>query len=113
MAWEFVIHEPFVHASKVRNYEQDLQIAKSFILLQKCPISTFLNMMTFAEKCMHLDRPHMAAIFIAFAKESERERIIALVASADKREMRKNIEELEEFGVAPVITKFVIAALQL
>lgn len=113
MAWEFVIHEPFIHASKVKNYEQDFQISKSFILLQKCPISTFLNLKAFAERCMQLDRPHMAAMFIAFAKEGERDKIIAMVSSSDKRELKKNIEELEEFGVAPVLTKFVICTLQL
>lgn len=55
----------------------------------------------------------MAAIFIAFAKEGDREKIIAMVSKCDKREMKKNIEDLEDFGIAPVITKSVINALHL
>lgn len=62
---------------------------------------------------MLLERPYMAAIFIAFAKENDREKIVKLLANCDKRDMKKNIEELEDYGIAPVITKAVINVLQL
>jgi hypothetical protein len=113
LAWEFVMQDPLIHATKAQSYEQDLQISKTFVLLQKCPISTFLNLTSFAEKCIRLERPHMAAIFIGYAKEGERQKIIEMLASFEKRELKKNIEELEEFGVAQVITRSVINALGL
>lgn len=113
MAWEFVIQDPLNHASKVQNFENDLHIVKAFIALQKCPISTFLNLTGFAEKCMMLGRPHMAAIFIAYAKDNDREKIAKMLVDCDKRELKKSIDELEEFGIAPVITKAVINVLQL
>jgi kinetochore-associated protein 1 len=113
LAWEFIIQDALISASKTKNYDNDLQISKSFIALQKCPISTFLNLTGFAEKCMLLERPHMAAIFIAFAKENDREKITKMLSACDKRELKKNIEELEEFGIAPVISKAVINILQL
>lgn len=113
LAWEFVIQDPFINASKAQNYENDLHISKALITLQKCPISTFLNLNDFAEKCMRLERPHMATIALAFAKENSRERIVEMLASCNKHELKKKIEELEEFGIAPVITKAVINILQL
>jgi kinetochore-associated protein 1 len=112
-AWESVIKEPFLHATKVKSYEQDLNLAKAFILLQKCPISTFLDHESLIENCIRLDRPHMAAIFIAFMNEKKRDKFIKILASFDKREMKNNIMELEELGVAPVVTKSVINILKL
>jgi kinetochore-associated protein 1 len=75
-AWECVIREPFVGATKTQSYEQELKLAKSLILLQKCPISTYLNLIEFVEHCLRLDRPHMAAFFVAFVKDEQRTKII-------------------------------------
>lgn len=55
----------------------------------------------------------MAAVFVAFVSENKREKYIKELDSFDKREMRKNIVELEEMGVAPVITKSVFNILKL
>ena len=105
--------EPFLHATKVRAYEQEVKLSKSLILLQKCPISTFVDFGNLIELCLRLERPHMAAIFIAFANEKSREKFVKALDAFDKREMRKEIEELEELGVAPVITKSAINILKL
>lgn len=113
MAWECVIQEPFLNATKARSYEQDLNLSKAFILLQKCPISTFLNLENFVDHCLRLERPHMAAIFVAFVNDKNREKFVKVLQPFDKREMKKNIVELEEMGVAPVITKSVINILKL
>lgn len=88
-------------------------MAKSLILLQKCPISTFLNLQSFIELCLRLDRPEMAAIFIAFVNDQKKEEFIEMLHSFDKAELKKNIIELEELGIAPVISKSVINALKL
>jgi kinetochore-associated protein 1 len=75
-AWECVIREPFITATKAQSFEQETKLAKSLILLQKCPISTYLNLTEFAEHCLRLDRPHMAAFFVAFCKDEQREKIL-------------------------------------
>lgn len=113
LAWEFVIQNPLLQGSKIQNFEEDQKLSKALISLQKCPISTFLNMTSMAEKFIRLDRPHMAAICAAFAKDSDRQTIINMLSGCNQRELRKNIEYLEEFGIAPVITKAVISALNL
>ena len=66
-----------------------------------------------AEKCILLERPHMAAIFVTFAKDEDREKIKKLLSNSNKRELRTNIKELEEFGIAPIITKSVFNILEL
>ncbi|XP_070501724.1 kinetochore-associated protein 1 [Chironomus tepperi] len=113
LAWEYVIQHPLVLATKIQNFEEDQKLTKALILLQKCPISTFLNMTNLADKFIRLERPHMASICIAFAKDSDRETIINMLSNCNKRELSKNIEYLEEFGIAPVITRSVANALSL
>lgn len=113
VAWECVIKEPFLHATKARSDEQDLKLVKALILLQKCPISTFLDLQSFIEQCLRLDRPHMAAIFLAFVNEKKREPFVAMLQSCNKAELKKNVVELEDAGIAPVVTKSVINILKL
>jgi kinetochore-associated protein 1 len=113
LAWECVMKEPLLHATKVRSYEQEVKLSKTFILLQKCPISTFLDLSNLIELCLRVERPHMAAIFVAFVNEKNREKFVKALEAFDKRELRKEIEELEEMGVAPVVTKSVASILKL
>lgn len=113
LAWECVINEQILHASKTRSYENDLAISKALLLLQKCPISTFLNLDNFIQQCLRLERPHMAAVFVAFVKEEDREKYVKTLESFEKRKMKKELVELEEMGVAPVVTKSVINILKL
>ncbi|CRL07888.1 CLUMA_CG021025, isoform A [Clunio marinus] len=112
-AWECVIKDPLLHATKVRSYEQNVKLSKALILLQRCPVSTFLCLEEFIELLLRLDRPHMAAIFIAFAAEKDRSVFVKMFESFSKHDLRKNIIELEEFGIAPVITQSVLNILQL
>lgn len=75
-AWEMVIKEPLLSATKTQSEEQETKLTKSLIMLQKCPISTYLNLIQFSEHFLRLDRPHMAAFFIAFAKDDDREQLL-------------------------------------
>ncbi|KAG5678537.1 hypothetical protein PVAND_008204 [Polypedilum vanderplanki] len=113
LAWEFVIKEPLLQATNVQNFEEDQKLAKALILLQKCPISTLLNLESFTSKCIQLNRPHMGAIFLAFAKDNDRKKMIDMFENYDKHELKIKIEELEIHGIAPVITKSVINTLNL
>lgn len=113
LAWEYVIQSPLTVVTRVQSSDEDQKLVKVLISLQKCPISTFLNMPSLAEKFIKLERPHMAAICIAFAKDLDRERIINMLSNCNKRELSKNIEHLEEFGIASIITRSVSSALQL
>lgn len=113
LAWEFVIQNPLIHATKIQSFEEDQKLSKALIALQKCPISTFLSLIDLAEKFIRLERPHMAAICIAFTKDPERSKIISMLSAQNKRELRKNIEYLEEFGIAPVVSNSAIQALNL
>lgn len=113
LAWECVMKEPFLHATKNRSYDQEVKLSKTFILLQKCPISTFLDFANLVDLCLSLERPHMAAIFVAFANEKSREKLVKMLENFNKCEMKKEIMELEEMGIAPVVTKSVANILML
>lgn len=101
-----------MNANKNRTNDED-KLVKSFVILQKCPISTFLNFESFIEICMRLERPHMAAVFLAYMNESERPKYISLFANVNPTKLQQELIDLEEFGVAPVVTKSVCRILNL
>lgn len=76
MAWEAVIKAPFKNASRVRSFEEDAVLAKSLILLQKCPISASLNLVDIAELCINANRINMAAVLIPYADGNQKEVLI-------------------------------------
>lgn len=55
----------------------------------------------------------MAAIFMAFINEQKRGKFIKVLESVDKNGMKKEIVELEDMGIAPVVTKSVTNILRL
>ena len=112
-AWECVIREPFKNATRTKSCAEDEKIAKAFVLLQMCPISTYLSLIGLVEECLRLNRPAMAAIFIAYVKAPEKEKIKILMKSHCNAKLKEEIIELEEYGVPPVITKSVIYYLEL
>ena len=112
-AWECVIREPFKNATRTKSYDEDEKLAKAFVLLQKCPISTYLSLLSFAEECLRLNRPAMAAIFLAYVKGPEKENMKKLVKPHCNGKLKEEIIELEDLGVPPVITKSVINFLAL
>lgn len=101
-----------MNANKSRT-DDDEKLVKSLLILQKCPISTFLNFESFVEICMRLERPHMAAVFLAYMNESERPKFTSLFSSLNQSKLQQDLIELEEFGIAPVVTKSVCRILDL
>lgn len=73
MAWEAIIKAPFRNASRVRSFDEDATLAKSLILLQKCPISSSLNLLDIAEVCINANRLNMAAVLIPYANDDQKE----------------------------------------
>lgn len=113
MAWEAIIKAPFRNANRVRSFDEDSTLAKSLILLQKCPISSSLNLLDIAEVCINANRVNMAAILIPYANDDQKEPLKKLVANNMESTLRQQILELEEYGVASVITKAVCSELNL
>lgn len=64
--------------------------------------------------CMCLvERPHMAAIFMASTNEQKRRKFIKLLEFIDKNEMKKEIAEFEDMGIATVVPKSVTDILRM
>ncbi|XP_058462913.1 uncharacterized protein LOC131437527 [Malaya genurostris] len=113
MAWETVIKAPFRNASRNRSFEEDAVLAKSLIMLQKCPISASLNLMDIAEVCINANRVCMAAILVPYANDTQKPALTKLILNNMEPTLRQQILELEEFGIASVITRAVFSALNL
>lgn len=112
-AWECVIKSVFKYANRTRSYEQETVLCKALVLLQTCPVASKLNLFELAERCIQLDRPHMAAILISFSKVDQMEKIIELVTQHKRDSLKSDIEELEQHGVISTVTKFVNNQLKL
>jgi hypothetical protein len=54
----------------------NMQDCNFYSFRQTCPVATNINLLELAENCIGLQRPHMAAIFIAYAKNEVKEKII-------------------------------------
>ncbi|KAL1404037.1 hypothetical protein pipiens_019096, partial [Culex pipiens pipiens] len=113
MAWEAVIKAPFRNADRLRSFEDDAQLAKSLILLQKCPISASLNLVDIAEVCINANRVNMAAVLVPYAGENQKAALKKLIQNNPEPNLRQQVLELEEFGIASVVTKAVCSELNL
>lgn len=121
-AWEHCIRAPFRNANRSRSGEQEQKLCAALRLLQACPLADKVDVLELAETCVRLQRPHMAAVMLAFVKDDAgREKIVALVQNAAAAThvksaaagLREDIVELEELGIYPMITRAAIAALDL
>lgn len=81
MAWETLIKAPFRNASRIRSFEEDVLLAKSLIMLQKCPISSSLNLLEIAEICVNANRANMAAILIPYSNDAQKDSIKKVISS--------------------------------
>ncbi|XP_058835892.1 kinetochore-associated protein 1 [Topomyia yanbarensis] len=113
MAWETIIKAPFRNASRIRSFEEDAVLAKSLILLQRCPVSASLNLMDIAEVCINANRVCMAAVLVPYANETLQPALKKLIFNNMETTLRQQILELEEFGIASIVTRAVFSALNL
>lgn len=132
-AWEHVIRAPFRGATRTRSEEQERTLCQGLRLLQACPVFARLDVVDLARTCVRLQRPHMAAVTLAFvgsgsdAAERTAE-IVAMVRAAAaaqqaggaggddgggaEERLRMEIVKLEEMGIYPVVTKAATVALK-
>lgn len=106
-AWMAVIKSPFRTKSDVK----DQILTKSLILLQSCPVTANLNYTELTEVCLRLGRPHIAAVFISYAHENQRETLIEMIRPHVKEQTKAEIQELKEYGVHPSIIQTAISTL--
>ncbi|XP_053669915.1 kinetochore-associated protein 1 [Anopheles nili] len=107
MAWEILIKEPFRSANREQSLAEDAVLARSLVMVQKCPISFRLNLLEIAEACFNVNRVNMAAVLMGFADDEQREKLKKQIADNTVPNLSDQIRELEEFGLATTIAKAV------
>lgn len=107
-AWMTVIKSPFIRA---KSDAQDQILTKSLILLQSCPLTAYLDYVELTELCLRLGRTHIAAIFVSYANEKQKEKLIEMIRPHITNRVKAEIQELKEFGVLPSIIQTSIATL--
>ncbi|KAM7360055.1 kinetochore component rough deal isoform 2-T2 [Cochliomyia hominivorax] len=113
MAWDCVLLEPFKNANQTRSFEQEERLNKTLFRLQSCPVVHSLNLFRFAETCLRLDRPHMAAIFLAFCRNEEQKTQIKKLITVRNEKMRQDILDLEDVGILSFVLNFALKELNL
>ncbi|XP_017140651.1 uncharacterized protein LOC108154777 [Drosophila miranda] len=114
LAWDYVLCHPLKNAVQTRSFAQEEQLNKTLLRLQGCPVVHALNLIQFAELCILIHRPHMAAAILSFCQSSEqREKIKKLIASRLGENLRQQILDLEEAGLLPVVLNFALKELKL
>ncbi|ETN63171.1 rough deal [Anopheles darlingi] len=113
MAWELLIEQPFRSASREQSLAEDALLARSLVMVQRCPISFRLNLLEIARECVTVNRVNMAAVLIGFADSEQKETLKKLIANNAVPNLKDQIQELEEFGLVTTITKAVCSELSL
>ncbi|XP_052860385.1 kinetochore-associated protein 1 [Anopheles cruzii] len=113
MAWELLIKEPFRSASREQSLAEDAMLARSLVMMQKCPISSRLNLLEIAGVCVNVNRVNMAAVMIGFAEHDQKEALKKLIANNAVPNLKDQIQDLEEFGLVTTVTKAVCRELSL
>uniref|UniRef100_A0AAG5DMB2 RZZ complex subunit KNTC1/ROD C-terminal domain-containing protein n=1 Tax=Anopheles atroparvus TaxID=41427 RepID=A0AAG5DMB2_ANOAO len=113
MAWEILIKEPFRSANREQSLTEDAMLARSLVMIQKCPISFRLNLLEVADVCVNVNRVNMAAVLVGFATDEQREALKKLMANIAVPNLIEQIRELEEFGLVTTVTKVVCRELNL
>ncbi|KAH8258292.1 hypothetical protein KR038_009300 [Drosophila bunnanda] len=114
LAWDYVLCHPLKNAVQTRSFAQEEQLHKTLLRLQGCPVVHALNLLQFAEYCVVIHRPHMAAAILSFCESSEeRNRIKALIHSRPADNLRQQILDLEDAGLLPVVLNFALKELSL
>nr|XP_017007775.2 uncharacterized protein LOC108064669 [Drosophila takahashii] len=113
-AWDYVLCNPLKNAVKSRSFEQEELLHKTLLRLQGCPVVHALNLLQFAEHCVVVHRPHMAAALLSFCQSSEqRQKIKKMIHSHPVENLRQQILDLEDAGMLPVVLNFALKELNL
>uniref|UniRef100_A0A182K6U4 Uncharacterized protein n=1 Tax=Anopheles christyi TaxID=43041 RepID=A0A182K6U4_9DIPT len=107
MAWELLIKQPFRSANREQSLTEDALLARSLVMVQKCPISFRLNLVEIADVCVNVSRINMAAMLLGFTDEEQKDALKKLITTVPVPNLHDQIRELEEFGLASTITKAV------
>uniref|UniRef100_A0A1I8Q641 Uncharacterized protein n=1 Tax=Stomoxys calcitrans TaxID=35570 RepID=A0A1I8Q641_STOCA len=113
LAWDCVLIHPFKNANQAKSVEQEEILHKTLFRLQSCPVVHSLNLLKFAENCERLNRPHMAAVFLAFCRTEEQRKQIKSLLTGRYAKLRQDILDLEDAGILPFILNFALKELNL
>lgn len=113
IAWEYLVRYPLKNIKRVRSEEQDRELSKVLFQLQSCPVKSKMKLYDMAETCVRLSQVHIAAILIAFADGEQKAKIVELIRQNITPALKKEILDLEEYGVYAIVTKVVIKELKL
>ncbi|XP_017073334.2 uncharacterized protein LOC108109368 [Drosophila eugracilis] len=113
-AWDYVLCNPLKNAVETRSFEQEELLHKTLLRLQGCPVVHALNLLQFAEHCIVVHRPHMAAALLSFCQSSEdRKKIKKIILSHPVDNLRQQILDLEDAGMLSVVLNFALKELNL
>ncbi|KAL7727908.1 hypothetical protein ACLKA6_019471 [Drosophila palustris] len=114
LAWDCVLAHPFKNAVPTRSCALEEHLQKTLLRLQGCPVVHALNLLQFAELCVLVRRPHMAATVLIFCQSAEqRVKIIKLIKSRHVDNLRQQILDLEDAGLLPMVLNFALKELNL
>ncbi|XP_064552980.1 uncharacterized protein rod [Drosophila montana] len=114
LAWDCVLTHPLKNAVQTRSIALEERLQKTLLRLQGCPVVDALNLYQFAELCMLIHRPHMAATVLIYCQSTEqREKIKKLIMSRHVDNLRQQILELEDAGLIPMVLNFALKELNL
>ncbi|XP_016949058.1 uncharacterized protein LOC108023885 [Drosophila biarmipes] len=113
-AWDYVLCNPLKNSVETRSFAQEELLHKTLLRLQGCPVVHALNLLQFAEHCVVVHRPHMAAALLSFCQSSEqRQKIKKMIRSHPMDNLRQQILDLEDAGMLPVVLNFALKELNL
>lgn len=113
-AWDYVLCHPLQNAVELRSFKQEEVLHKTLLRLQGCPVVHALNLLQFAQLCIVVHRPHMAASLLSFCQSSEqRQKIKKMIHSHPVENLRQQILDLEDAGILPVVLNFALKELNL
>ncbi|EDV92778.1 uncharacterized protein LOC6564158 [Drosophila grimshawi] len=114
MAFDCVLTHPLKNAGETRSHAQEERLQKTLLRLQGCPVVHALNLYQFAEHCVLIQRPHMAATVLIFCQSAEqRKKIVELIKSRQVNNLRQQILDLEDSGLLPMVLNFALKELDI
>lgn len=109
LAVQYLLMEPLKGVTKEKSAEAEVRLCETLLYLQTCRVAGRLDLVALGEKLVGLERPYMAAVVLAFMGRAEERRVlIALLEPFKNEKLKRDIDELCEFGVMSRITQLAI-----